>query len=170
MIKYNTTLYEFDPVQSIFHKSNYQTDIEASNEFPDCLRIEKRKIEYLNCDIVLVEFSGIKWNLITGLQPVKSNPGYLLGNKLLTDNSRFNTNNFKNRKREMLLIHNKGLTGQLYLYHFPNYDTRTAPQRNEGCQRFYFIPEQKNRATVETTAPIFLQISMQRKNNLFKND
>ena len=61
MIKYNTTLYEFDPVQSIFHKYNYQTDIEASNEFPDRIRIEKRKIEYLNCDIVLTEFTGINY-------------------------------------------------------------------------------------------------------------
>ena len=136
MIKYNTTLYEFDPVQSIFHKSNYQTDIEVSNEFPDRLRIEKRKIEYLNCDMVLTEFTGIRWNLITGLQPVKSRPGYLVGNKLLTDNTGFNTNSYQIRKREMLLIHNNGLTGQLFLYHFPNYDTKTATQRMKAAKDF----------------------------------
>ncbi len=136
MIKYNTTLYEFDPVQSIFHKSNYQTDIEASNEFPDRIRIEKRKIEYLNCDIVLTEYTGIRWNLITGLQSVKSRPGYLVGNKLLNDNSRFDTNTYQIRKREMLLIHNNGLTGHLYLYHFPNYDTKTATQRMKAAKDF----------------------------------
>ena len=136
MIKYNTTLYEFDPVQSIFCKSNYQTDIEASNQFPDRLRIEKRKIEYLNCDIVLTEFNGLRWDLITGLQPIKSNPDYLVGNRLLSDNSRYFTNKYQNRNTEMLLVHNNGLTGQLYLYHFPNYDTRTAPQRMKAAKDF----------------------------------
>ena len=143
MIKYNTTLYEFDPVQSIFCKSNYQKDIEASNQFPDCLRIEKRKIEYLNCDLVLTEFNGMRWNLITGLQPVKSRPGYFVGNKLLNDNSQFNTNNYQSRKREMLLIHNNGLTGQLYLYHFPNYDTKTATQRIKAAKDFILFLNKK---------------------------
>ena len=143
MIKYNTTLYEFDPVQSIFHKSNYQTDIEASNQFADRLRIEKRKIEYLNCEIVLTEYTGIRWNLITGLQPVKSKPGYLIGNKLLNNSSRFNINNYQIRKREMLLIHNNGLTGQLFLYHFPNYDTKTATQRMKAAKDFILFLNKK---------------------------
>lgn len=77
MIKYNTILYEFDPVQGVFNKSNYQTDIEVSNPFPDRIRLEKRRLPYLNCEIVLTRFTGIRWNLITGLKPIGLEPGYL---------------------------------------------------------------------------------------------
>lgn len=132
MIKFSETLYEFDPVQTIFHKSNYQTDIAVSNQFPVRIRIEERRIEYLNCDILLTGFNGLRWNLITGLQPVKSKPGYFIGNKL----TEYNCIRNGARKTEMLVIHNNGLTRQLYLYHFPNYDTRTALQRMKAAKDF----------------------------------
>jgi hypothetical protein len=136
MIKFSETGYDLDPVQSIFHKSNYQTDIEASNQFPARIRMEKREIEYLNCDIILTEFNGLRWNLITGLQAVKSEPGYFIGNKIVNDTSRVFTNNYQKRKTEMLVIHNNGLTGQLHLYHFRNYDLLTTTQRMKAAKDF----------------------------------
>lgn len=142
MINFSATLYGFDPVQCIFQKSNYQTDIEASNQFPNRIRIEKRKIEYLNCDIVLTEFTGIRWNLITGLQPVKKHPGYLVGNKVLKHSSCLSYG-FKKRETEMLVIHNNGLTGKLILYHFPNYDTNTSKQRMNIAKEFISILSKK---------------------------
>lgn len=140
MINYNTILYVFDPVQTIFNKSIDQNEI--SVEFPDRLRIEKRQIEYLNCEIVLTQFTGIKWNLITGLQPVPLMPGYLVGNKLLNNNGIFGVCK-KGLKREMLLIHNDGLKGELYLYHFPGYDTKTAAQRIRSAKNFITFLEKK---------------------------
>lgn len=128
MINYNTTLYEFDPVLEIFNKSNYQTDIEISNFFPDRIRIEKRKIEYLNCEIILTGFNGTRWNVITGLKAAKSEPGYFVGNKFLYSQS--------GKKTEMLLIHINGLAGKLHIYHFPNFDTRTANQRMKTAKDF----------------------------------
>ena len=131
MINFSCTLYEFDPVQSIFHKSNYQTDIDISNQFPDRIRIEKRKIEYLNCDIVLTEYNGMRWNLITGLKPVKLRSGYYVGNKVVS-----NYTGQRSRKTEMVIIQNNGLTGELLFYHFPNYDTNTAAQRLKAAKDF----------------------------------
>ena len=134
MINFHTIHYEFDPVQSIFYKSDYQRDVEHSNQFPDRLKLERRKIQYLNCDIVLTEYSGYRWNLITGLQPVKRYPGYLIGNRVLNSMNPFNS--YRNAKREMLVIHNNGLTGHLNLYHFPNYDPKTAIQRMRAAIDF----------------------------------
>lgn len=129
MIKFSDTVYEFDPVQTIFHKNKYQSDFEASNQFPGLIRIEKRQIEYLNCNIVLTAFIGLKWNLITGLHSIDQMPGYFVGNKKL----------FSTGKTEMLLIHNNGLTGELHLYHFQNYDTKTARQRIKAAKQFLKI-------------------------------
>ncbi len=134
MIKYNSILYEFDPVQSIFHKSECQKNIETSNQFPDRLRLERRRIEYLNCDTVLTEFTGFRWNLITGLHNVKRYPGYVVGNRVLNPNS--SIKGYRNFIREMLVIHNNGITGYLNLYHFPNYDPKTAIQRMRAAIDF----------------------------------
>lgn len=131
MINYNEIVYEFDPVYAIFNKSNYQSDIEVSNQFPDRIRIEKRVTENLHCKIVLAAFTGKFWNLITGLLPISSFPGYFVGNILISQ-----TYNKSSRKTEMAVIHNNGLAGELLIYHFPNFDMRTAAQRMKAAKDF----------------------------------
>lgn len=149
MIKFSDTVYDFDPVQCIFHKRKYQTDIEASNQFPDLLKFENRKIEYLNCHIVLVYYNGSKWNLITGLHPLNQMPGIFAGNRKI-----FNTG-----KTEMLVIRNNGLTGQFHLYHFPNYDTKTARQRIKAAKNFISFLHKKKGNRGNDRPDIFMNIN-----------
>lgn len=147
MIKFFHTLYEFDPVQNLFNKCRYQTG-SAANQFPDRLKIEKREVDHLNCEIVLTEFNGIKWNLITGLQPVT--PGYFTGNKRVFNGT---------RKTEMLLIHNNGLTGEFHLYHFPGFDTKTARQRIKAAKDFISFLNKKRGNRRNDRPDIFLNIN-----------
>jgi hypothetical protein len=149
MIKFSDTVYLFDPVQCVFHKDKYQNNFEASNQFPDRLRLEKRQIEYLSCDLVLTQYNGVKWNLITGLQPVRQMPGIFTGNKKL----------FNIGKTEMLVIHNNGLTGVFHLYHFPNYDTKTARQRIKAAKDFILFLNKKKGNRGNDRPDIFTNIN-----------
>jgi hypothetical protein len=129
MIEYIKIGYEYDPVQSIYHKSRYQDDIALTSEFPSPIRIEKRQVLNINCDLVLTHLSGFKWPLITGLTPVTSSHGYYLGNRVLSGPG-------NSKKTAMLVLHNDAMKGKLNIYYFPEFDTRTMEQRYISVKQF----------------------------------
>lgn len=129
MIEFIKIWYDFDPVQDVFHKSKKQDDHECAAQFPDLIRIERNQSTHIRCNVILTQFTGVRWRLITGLVPVEACSSFYVGNQV--------TNGPGDRKKTaMIITNNKPEAGKMVVYLFPDYDPNGYEKRCAAARHF----------------------------------
>lgn len=129
MIEYIKIRYAFDPVQAVYHKSKIQDDHNLAGQFPDLIRIERNQSQHIRCNIVLSRFSGIRWQLITGLVPVEPCSSYYVGNQVVSPAD-------AKKKTAMIIANTNVQAGEMIIYLFPDYDVNGMEKRCAAARSF----------------------------------
>lgn len=144
VVEYIKAVYQYDPVQGVYHKHKRQPDPAEVKDLPGTMRIEKNQRLPINCSLILTYLHGLKWPVMTGLSPVFDGTGHYTGNIVTTGPQ-------GKRKTSMVVVQITAMAGTMVLYLFPDMDYASLSGRCKAAKEFITFLNNK-RAPVETAA------------------